>query len=114
MTGFDDFMSKAGAAARTAAGAARRGAELAKLSIQIAAQEDKLKTAYAELGKLIYVGKPVNDAQVQEQMNLIRVNLEQLNALRRKKEAEADQNGGAAAEPEYTAGEDDFAVLIED
>ena len=65
MAGFNDFMTKAGALASKAAGKAKDLAgtaaaktkqlsRIAKLNMDISAQKDDMKKAYAELGKLYY------------------------------------------------------------
>ena len=65
MSGFNDFLSKAGAAASKAAEKARDLAvataaktkqlsRIAKLNMDISAQKDNMKKAYAELGRLYY------------------------------------------------------------
>ncbi len=116
MSGFDDFMSKAEAAAKTAAGAARRGAEQAKLAIQIAAEEDKLKTAYAQLGKLTYdairAGADPDDAALEQKMETIRKHLEAIRELRRRKESYASQDAARpASKPD--AREEDFVEIVQ-
>ena len=46
MSHFDEFWNRAASAAQTAASATKRAANSAKLSIAIAAEEEKVKSAY--------------------------------------------------------------------
>ena len=54
MSHFDEFWNRAASAAQTAASATKRAANSAKLSIAIAAEEEKVKSAYQAIGKLYY------------------------------------------------------------
>ena len=54
MSHFDEFWNRAASAAQTAASATKRAANSAKLSIAIAAEEEKVKAAYQAIGKLYY------------------------------------------------------------
>lgn len=51
---FESFMDFAGEAAQTAARKTRKLAEIAKCNLSVYAEEDKIKKAYAELGRLYY------------------------------------------------------------
>lgn len=57
MSHFDEFWNRAASAAQTAASATKRAANSAKLSIAIAAEEEKVKSAYQAIGKLYYQDK---------------------------------------------------------
>lgn len=54
MSNFDEFWNRAASAAQTAASATKRAANSAKISIAIAAEEEKVKAAYQAIGKLYY------------------------------------------------------------
>lgn len=115
MATFDDFWSKAENLAKNAAAATRHAADSAKLSINIAAEEDKLKNAYAALGALCY---PLLEAEVvpqgdaiTQQMLQIRQQLSRLATLRAQKAAGTtqEQTDQTAAEPE--ANSEDFEEI---
>ncbi len=76
MQNFDEFMNRAAAAAQTAAAATKRGLSKAKLSISIAAEEDKIKTAYTAIGQRYFEdvqsGAEPDGPFYQEQLRRIR------------------------------------------
>ena len=93
MSGFNDFLSKAGAAASKAAEKARDLAvataaktkqlsRIAKLNMDISSQKDTVKKAYTELGKLYYEAyhdDPAEGlAQVCQQIDMARAAIEAL------------------------------------
>ena len=51
---FDELKNKASEVLGTMAGAATRAAGAAKTSVNVCAEEDKIRTAYQNLGKLYY------------------------------------------------------------
>ena len=64
---FESFIDMAGEAAQTAAKKTKKLAEIAKSNLSIYSEEDKIKKAYAELGKLYYrdyvVGEELDEAE---------------------------------------------------
>ena len=64
---FESFIDFAGEAAQTAAKKTKKLAEIAKSNLSIYSEEDKIKKAYAELGKLYYrdyvVGEELDEAE---------------------------------------------------
>jgi hypothetical protein len=64
---FESFIDFAGEAAQTAAKKTKKLAEIAKSNLSIYSEEDKIKKAYAELGKLYYrdyvVGEEMDEAE---------------------------------------------------
>ena len=64
---FESFMDMAGEAAQTAAKKTKKLAEIAKSNLSIYSEEDKIKKAYTELGKLYYrdyvVGEELDEAE---------------------------------------------------
>ncbi len=87
---FSDLWAKAGSLARTAAAATRHAADSAKLSINIAAEEERLKNAYAALGRLYYealeAGTTPEGEAFRQQLALIRQTLQKIELYRRQKE----------------------------
>ena len=63
----ETIREKAAEAAQTAAKKTKKLAEIAKANVSIYSEEDKIKKAYAELGKLYYrdyvVGEEMDDAE---------------------------------------------------
>lgn len=51
---FEELKNKAAGVVQTVAGAASRAAGAAKTSVNVCAEEDKIRTAYQALGKLYY------------------------------------------------------------
>lgn len=110
MSNFDDFLNRAGSVAQTAAAATKRAATTAKLSISIAAEEDKVKTAYQAIGKLYYQDKlsgtvPSGPAY-DEQLSRIEASLHRIGELRSQKNV-APQPGSDFAD------EEDFADVVD-
>lgn len=64
---FENFRDIASEAAQTAAKKTKKLAEIAKANLSIYSEEDKIKKAYAELGKLYYrdyvVGEELDEAE---------------------------------------------------
>lgn len=64
---FESFRDIAAEAAQTAAKKTKKLAEIAKANLSIYSEEDKVKKAYAELGKLYYrdytVGEELDEAE---------------------------------------------------
>lgn len=64
---FENFCDLASEAAQTAAKKTRKLAEIAKANLSIYSEEDKIKKAYTELGKLYYkdyvVGEELDEAE---------------------------------------------------
>lgn len=87
---FSDLWAKAGSLARTAAAATRHVADSAKLSINIAAEEERLKNAYALLGRLYYealeAGTQPEGEVFTQQLALVRETLQKIEFYRRQKE----------------------------
>lgn len=105
MSNFDDFLNRAGSVAQTAAAATKRAATTAKLSIAIAAEEDKVKTAYQAIGKQYYQdilsgtvpGGPVYD----EQLGRIEASLHRIGELRSQKNVAPQQDSDFAEEEDF-------------
>lgn len=88
---FQDLLDKASAAARAAAEAARSAAHAAKLSIAIAAEEDKIRTAYQQLGKQYFqdttAGVPTQGPAYEKQIALIQEAATRIAELKERKNA---------------------------
>ncbi len=90
MQNFDEFIDRAASVAQTAAAATKRGLSNAKIALSIAAEEDKIKTAYTAIGKQ-YFQDVQSDREpagpfYQEQMRRIRESgkrIAELKALRK-------------------------------
>lgn len=104
---FSDLWAKAGSLARTAAAATRHAADSAKLSINIAAEEENLKKAYAALGRLYYEalesGTIPEGEAFDQQIALIRQTLQKIELYRRQKEQAPRQESTGEAAAETTA-----------
>lgn len=98
MSNFDDFLNRAGSVAQTAAAATKRAATTAKLSISIAAEEDKVKTAYQAIGKLYYQDKLSGTAPsgpaYDEQLERIEAALHRIGELRSQKNVDPQSEEG--------------------
>ncbi len=104
---FSDLWARAGSLARTAAAATRHAADSAKLSINIAAEEENLKKAYAALGRLYYEaldsGTTPEGEAFDQQIALIRQTLQKIELYRRQKEQAPRQESTGEAAVETTA-----------
>lgn len=104
---FSDLWARAGSLARTAAAATRHAADSAKLSINIAAEEENLKKAYAALGRLYYEalesGTMPEGEAFDQQIALIRQTLQKIELYRRQKEQAPRQESTGEAAVETTA-----------
>ena len=104
---FSDLWARAGSLARTAAAATRHAADSAKLSINIAAEEENLKKAYAALGRLYYEalesGTTPDGEAFDQQIALIRQTLQKIELYRRQKEQAPRQESTGEAAVETTA-----------
>ena len=80
--------------AQETAAAASRAANSAKLSVQIAAEEERLNRAYQALGKLYYqditAGVVTQGPWYQQQLDNIAQSLEKIRQLRSQKEPASD------------------------
>ena len=114
MSHFDEFWNRAASAAQTAASATKRAANSAKLSIAIAAEEEKVKAAYQAIGKLYYQDRisaaaPAGPAY-DEQVGRIDAALQRIGELRSQRDVTSPPPASAG---EY-AGESDFADVEEE
>ncbi len=97
MSHFDEFWNRAASAAQTAASATKRAANSAKLSIAIAAEEEKVKSAYQAIGKLYYQDKiaaaaPTGPAY-DEQVHRIDGALQRIGELRSQRDVTPPDEG---------------------
>lgn len=112
MNNLDELLNRASSVAQTAAAATKRAANSAKLSIAIAAEEEKVKAAYQAIGKLYYQNKcaaaaPIGPAY-DEQIARIEASLRRIGELRSQRDVTApapEDRDGAQAE--------DFADLAD-
>lgn len=109
MSNFDTLLNRAASVAQTAAAATKRAANSAKLSISIAAEEDKIKAAYQALGKLYYQDKiaaavPAGPAY-DEQLSRIEAALQRISELRSQRDVASPAND--------TVTDSDFADLTD-
>lgn len=95
MPTFDDMLNRAAGLAESAAEATRRTAHSARLSVKIAAQQDRLRTAYARLGELTYagtvLGREVSQEAVEQCNDEIRAILNRLGELNREKNSRVER-----------------------
>lgn len=102
--------------AQETAAAASRAAASAKLSVQIAAEEERLNRAYQALGKLYYqditTGVVTQGPWYQQQLDNIAQSLEKIRQLRSQKEPASDLCPVPQDTPE--AGPEDFAESQEE
>ena len=101
MSHFDEFWNRAASAAQTAASATKRAANSAKLSIAIAAEEEKVKSAYQAIGKLYYQDKiaaaaPTGPAY-DEQVRRIDGALQRIGELRSQRDVTPPDEGSGEA-----------------
>ena len=112
---FSDLWARAGSLARTAAAATRHAADSAKLSINIAAEEENLKKAYAALGRLYYEaldsGTMPEGEAFDQQIALIRQTLQKIELYRRQKEQAPRQESTGEAAVETTAVAEDAGEM---
>lgn len=112
---FSDLWARAGSLARTAAAATRHAADSAKLSINIAAEEENLKKAYAALGRLYYEalesGTTPEGEAFDQQIALIRQTLQKIELYRRQKEQAPRQESTGEAAVETTAVTEDAGEM---
>lgn len=112
---FSDLWARAGSLARTAAAATRHAADSAKLSINIAAEEESLKKAYAALGRLYYEalesGTMPEGEAFDQQIALIRQTLQKIELYRRQKEQAPRQESTGEAAVETTAVTEDAGEM---
>lgn len=112
---FSDLWARAGSLARTAAAATRHAADSAKLSINIAAEEENLKKAYAALGRLYYEalesGTMPEGEAFDQQIALIRQTLQKIELYRRQKEQAPRQESTGEATAETTAVTEDAGEM---
>lgn len=97
MSHFDEFWNRAASAAQTAASATKRAANSAKLSIAIAAEEEKVKAAYQAIGKLYYQDRisaaaPAGPAY-DEQVGRIDAALQRIGELRSQRDVTSPAPG---------------------
>ncbi len=96
MQNFDEFMNRAASAAQTAAAATKRGLSNAKLSISIAAEEDKIKTAYTAIGQRYFQdvqsGMEPEGPFYQEQMRRIRESGKRIAELKALRQVAPDED----------------------
>ncbi len=96
MQNFDEFMDRAAAVAHTAAAATKRGLSNAKISISIAAEEDKIRTAYTVMGKQYFQdvqsGREPVGPIYQEQMRRIREARRRIAEYKSQREVDPDKD----------------------
>ena len=110
MTNFEELWSKLGDATQTVLSATRHAADSARTSIQIAAQEDRIKRCYTVLGRLycqaVDTGKAPEGPDFQEQLRLIQQAREKIRQYRQQCPGEEGPPAEGPAAP--TAQEEDF------
>ena len=93
MSHFDEFWNRAASAAQTAASATKRAAN----SIAIAAEEEKVKSAYQAIGKLYYQDKIAATAPAgpayDEQVRRIDAALQRIGELRSQRDVTPPDEG---------------------
>ena len=97
MSHFDEFWNRAASAAQTAASATKRAANSAKLSIALAAEEEKVKSAYQAIGTLysqdkIAAAAPTGPAY-DEQVRRIDGALQRIGELRSQRDVTPPDEG---------------------
>lgn len=127
MSGFNDFMDKAGVLAVKAAEKAKdlanvaaektkQVSRVAKLNMDISAQRDTIKKAYAELGRLYYEAHREDPdgalAQVCQEIDMAQAAIKNLEEEIAAIKAEEAQDGDFASVVDATAAEADVEVEV--
>lgn len=83
---FDELKNKASEVLGTMAGAATRAAGAAKTSVNVCAEEDKIRTAYQNLGKLYYrdskAGNPLSGPEYDREIGKIEASFARIRELK--------------------------------
>ena len=107
---FDEFKTKAAETLNTVANAATRAADSARVSVNVYSEEEKIKTAYRELGKLFYAdakaGRPVSGPAYEEQIAKVDASMARIRKLR-----EEDSVKPSGSEPGAEGTPDDMTEL---
>lgn len=107
MIQFDDLRTKAAKVVETAVDATKRAANSARISIRVAAEEEKIKAAYQAIGKLYHqdhaAGGVKEGPAYTEQLNRIAASLERIQELKSQKDVTgtAYSQGGTATEADF-------------
>ena len=113
MSNFDELLSRASSVAQTAAAATKRAASSAKLSIAIAAEEEKVRSAYQAIGKLHHqdkiAGAVAAGPAYDEQLDRINAALRRIGELR----SQRDVTAPPPPETEAYAQAEDFADIAD-
>lgn len=95
----DELWDTLSDAAHTAAAATKEVTDCAKLNIAIAAEKSKIKGAYTVLGKCYFealeAGKPIEGAQFDAQMELIRQSMSRINQLKQENDVFSSKESDA-------------------
>ena len=88
MMNLEELKNKAVGVAQTVAGAASRAAGAAKTSVNICAEEDKIRTAYQALGKLYYrdskAGAALSGPEYDREIGKIEASFARIRELRKQ------------------------------
>lgn len=95
----DELWDTLSGAAHTAAAATKEATDCAKLNISIAAEKNKIKSAYTVLGKCYFEalekGKPAEGPQFDAQLKLIRQSMARIRQLRQQNDVFSSQQSDA-------------------
>ena len=105
---FEEFKAKASGVLDTVANATSRAAGAAKLSVNVYAEEEKIKTAYQAIGKLYFAdskaGAPLSGPAYDQQMAKIEAAMARIEELKNQ-----DSIVPAGSPTEEPVTEEDFA-----
>ena len=107
---FDELKNKAADVLGTMAGAASRAAGAAKTSVNICAEEEKIRTAYQALGKLYYrdskAGNSLSGPEYDREIGKIEASFARIRELRNQ--------DNVAPEEKKSENEESFEELVDE
>ena len=105
---FDELKNKAAGVLGTMAGAASRAAGAAKTSVNVCAEEDKIRTAYQALGKLYYrdskAGTAPSGPEYDRELEKIEAAFARIRELRNQDNVTPEQNAAEKADLDEQTG----------
>ena len=105
MPNLDDLLNRASSVAQTATAVAKHAAASAKISIAIAAEEEKVRLAYHTIGRMYHQarisGAPVTGPAFEAQLQRVDAALDRIGELRSQREYSAPGEDDLSVEESY-------------